>query len=108
VVQAEQLRQLDVHAYLLHALAYRGILRILVVVDKPAREAPQAVARLNGAPADDDAPSMLDDHRGRDLGVLPQHEVVVGTCLQIAAFDHPRDERRAALDAVMAGQRDRA
>ena len=108
VIQAEQLRQIYLRADLLHAFANRGILRIFVVVDKPTWQAPQAVARLDGAPAEDDAPGVLDDDRGRDLRVSPQHEVVVGTGLVLAAFDHPRDQRRAAFDAEVAGQRSRA
>jgi len=105
VVKAKQFRQLDVRADLLHALTNRGIFRILVVVHKPARQAPQAVGRLDGTPADDDAPTMLDDDRGGDLGVSPQHEVVVGASFELAAFDHPRGQGRTAFDAVVAGQR---
>src|SRR5437762_3469248 len=48
-------------ADLLHAFANRGIFRIFVVIDKSARQAPQAVARLDGAPAQDDAPRLVAD-----------------------------------------------
>jgi len=108
VIHPEQLRQLDMRTDLLKALANGGIFWIFVVVDKTAWQAPEAVARLDGTTAEDDATGVVHDDRGRHLGVSPQHEVVVGTGLELAGFDHPRDQGGTALDAEVAGQRGRA
>jgi len=101
VVHAQELDELDLCADLLPALSHRGHGRVLVVVDEATGKAPQAAARLDRPPAEDDAAFGLDDHRGRDLRVAPKDEVVVRACLQLAAFDDPGHERRAALDAKM-------
>jgi hypothetical protein len=99
VIDAQQLQQLDAGADLLQALADRCHCRVLVVVDEAAGQAPLAVARLDRSPAEDDATLRLDHHGGGDLRVSPEHEVVVGTRLELATFDDPRDERPSAPEA---------
>jgi len=99
VVGAEQGCDLDRGTDLFEALTSRCGRRILVVVDKAARQAPLAVARLDGAPAEHHTAVVLDDHRGGDLRVAPEDEVVVGTGLELAALDDPHDQGRAAVDA---------
>ena len=99
MVHAQELDELDLGANLLPALSHRGHGWVLVVVHEAPGKAPQAAARLDRPPAEDNATVGLDDHRGRDLRVAPQDEVVVRACLQLPAFDDPGHERRAALDA---------
>jgi len=101
VVNAQQLQQLHVRADLLQALADRCPRRVLVVVDEAAGQAPLAVARLDRSPAEDDATLRLDHDGGGDLWVSPEHEVVVGTRLDLAALDDPQDERPPAPEAEM-------
>jgi hypothetical protein len=107
VVNAEQRRELHLRVDLLAAFAHRGVGGVLVVVDKPARKAPQPITRLDGAPSEHHAAVQLYDYRSHDLGVAPQDEVVVGTCLDFLTVDRSDDQRRAAVDAVVA-HRDRA
>jgi hypothetical protein len=107
VVHAEQLGQLDSGADLLAALPDRGAGGILIVIDEAAGQAPVAVTGLDRSPAEDDPAVGFDHHSGRHLGVAPEDEVVVRARLELAAFDDAEDERRPALDAVMA-QRGRA
>jgi hypothetical protein len=101
VVHAEQLGDLDPGADLFAALADRRVARVLVVVDEPARQAPQAASRLDGTPAEQNTTTNLDDDRGHHLGVVPQHEVVVGTGLEGAALDDAGHELRSTFDAVV-------
>jgi hypothetical protein len=81
VVDADEPSDLDRCADLLQALAPGGVGGVLVVVDESSRQTPQAVARLDGPPAEDDAAVRLDDDRRGDLRVPPQDEVVVGAGL---------------------------
>jgi len=101
VVDAQQLQQLDARADLLQALADRRPCRVLVVVDEAAGQAPLAVARLDRSPAEDDSTLRLDHDGGGDLRVSPEHEVVVGTRLELAALDDAQDERPPAPEAEM-------
>jgi hypothetical protein len=99
VVHTDQPRQLDRRADLLEAFAGGGGRRVFVVVDKPTGQAPEPIARLDRAPAEDDAAFDLHDHGGRHLGVMPEDEAVVGARLHLATFDDAHLERRAAVDA---------
>jgi hypothetical protein len=51
--------------------------RALIVVDEAAGQTPQTVAGIYGAPAEDHSEAGLDHDGGRDLGVTPEHEVIV-------------------------------
>jgi hypothetical protein len=102
VIHAEQSGELDLRVDLLHAFAHRGPGGVLVVVDKPAGQAPEAIARLDASPAEHDAATVLDHHRGGDLRVVPQNIRIVRTNLELSAFDCLHAQRRAALDAEMA------
>jgi len=99
VVHAQEVEELDIGTDLLPALSHGRRGWVLVVVDEATGKAPQAAARLDRPPAEDDAAVGLDDHRGRHLRVAPEDEVVVRACLGLAAFDDPGHERRPALDA---------
>jgi len=101
VIDPDEACHLDPCADLFEAFTSRRVPRVLIVVDESARKAPQAEARFD-RPAAKEYPSVdLDHHRGRYLGVVPQNEVVVGTGLDLAAFDHARHELGAAIDAVV-------
>jgi len=104
VIRAEQLEELHGRADLLATFPHRRRRRVFVVVHESARQAPQAVARLDRAPAKDDSAFGFDHHRRRHLGVAPEHEVVVGTGLDLATFDDLDDQLRAAVDAEVTHQ----
>jgi hypothetical protein len=102
VIDAEQPGDLDLGVDLLHAFAHRGSGGVLVVVDEPAGQAPQAIAGLDASPAEHYAAAVLDHHGGRNLRVVPQDIRIVRANLELSAFDCLHDQRRAALDAEMA------
>jgi len=102
VIHAEQTGELDLGVDLLHAFAHRGSGGVLVVVDEPSGQAPEAKARLDASPAEHYAAAVLDHHGGRDLRVVPQHIRIIRANLELSAFDRLHDQRRAALDAEMA------
>jgi hypothetical protein len=93
VIHADQGGQFHGRADFLHALAYRRISRMLVMVDEATGKTPQTVAGLDRATAEDYASVDLDDDRRCDLRVAPQDEVVIRASLQLAAFDDPSLER---------------
>jgi hypothetical protein len=64
VVHADQPSQFDRCLDLLQALARRGGSRVLVVIHESTRQAPQAVARLDRAAAQDN-PAVGFDHYSR-------------------------------------------
>jgi hypothetical protein len=99
VIDADQARDLDAGADLLSAFALGGIERALIVVDEPARQAPQTEAGLDPPAAKQNAARRLHDHRGHDLRVMPQDEVVVRTGFVHTALDLARHEHGAAVDA---------
>jgi hypothetical protein len=101
VIDAEETRQLDGNADLLEAFAGGGFPGIFIVMDETPREAPEAIAGLDGSAAEDHAAGRLNHHRGRHLRVAPQHELVVEAGLDQPAFDGARLERGAAVDAEM-------
>jgi len=101
VKDTEEARQLDLGADLLAALTHRRGRRVLVMVDETAGQAPQPVARLDRSTSDDDSLFTLDDRGSDHFRVAPQHEVVVGTGLELAAIDDPYGKRRPAIDAEM-------
>src|SRR5439155_18918782 len=102
VVDADQAGQLNRGVDLLGALAGRRLPRVFVVVDEPARKAPQPAAWLDRATSEHHAAVDLDHDGGRDLRVVPQHEIVVGTCLDLATFNDAHHELGPAVHAVMA------
>jgi len=102
VIDADEACHLDTGANLFEAFTSRRVPGILVVVDKAARQAPQAAARLDRPASQENSAVDLDHHRRCDLRVVPQHEVVVGARLDLAAFDHARHELGSAIDAVAA------
>jgi hypothetical protein len=102
VVHADEACHFDMSANFFEAFASRRIPRTLVVVDESAGQAPQAAARFDRTTPQQNSAIDLDHHRRRDFGVVPQHEVVVGTGLDFAAFDHSRHKLGAAVDAVVA------
>jgi hypothetical protein len=102
VVHADEADLLDGRADFFHAFAGCRIPRILVVVDEPAGKAPLPVARLNRAAAEKYPAVDIDHNRCGNLRVMPQHEIVVGARLDLAAFDHTRYQLGAAIDAVVA------
>src|SRR5437667_4179090 len=63
VVYAEQPGDLNRGADLLATLTHGGGDRVLVLVDEAARKAPQPVAGLDRAPAQDDAAGCFDHDR---------------------------------------------
>jgi len=103
VIDADEPRHLDAGANFFEAFTSRRVPGILIVVDEAARQAPQAAARLDRPASQENSALDLDHHRRRDLGIVPKHEVVVGACLDLAAFDHARHELGAAVDAVVGG-----
>jgi hypothetical protein len=107
VISAEQRRELDLGIDLLATLADRRAGGVFVVVYEPAGQAPEPIPGFDGAPPEHDAAVRLDHHRGRDLRVAPQDEVVVGTCLELTSLDRPRNQRSTAVEAEVAhGRRD--
>jgi hypothetical protein len=99
VVHAQQPGELDRNPYLLQAFTHRRTGGILVVIDEATRQAPEAITRLDRAASEHDAAVGLDHDGGRDLWVVPQHETVVRTRFNLAAFDDRGHQRRAAVDA---------
>lgn len=99
VVHPEQLGQLNLRADLLEALTRGGVRRIFVIVDETAGQTPEAVARLDRPPPEDDSAFHLHDHCGRHLRVTPQYEAVVGARLELPTVDHARHQLGAAIDA---------
>jgi hypothetical protein len=105
VKNAEQPGQLDLGADLFEAFPNRGIGRILVVVDEPPWQTPQAIARLDRPAPEDDTTIDLHDNSCRDLGVTPQNEAVVWACFQLTTIYDTRHQRGAAVDAKVSHQR---
>jgi hypothetical protein len=103
VIDPDEARHLDPSADLFHAFARRRVPRILVVVDESTGKAPLAATRLDRPSAQEDSALDLDHHSGRYLGVVPKHEVVVGTSLDLPALDDARNELGATVDAVVRG-----
>jgi hypothetical protein len=101
VIHADQPGELDRHADLLKALPHSRDRGILVIVDKPTGQAPEAIAGLDRPAPQDDSALGYDDHRGRHLWVVPQDEAVIRAGLDLTTFDHTRCERAAAVDAEM-------
>jgi hypothetical protein len=101
VIDADEACHLDLGADLFEALASGRIPWIFVVVDEPAWKAPLAAARLDRAATQQDAAVDLDHDRRCDLGVVPEHEIVVWTALDLTAFDHSRKKLGATVDAVV-------
>jgi hypothetical protein len=101
VIDTDEASFLDIGAYLFATFTSRRIPRALIVVDEPAGKAPKTKARLDRAPPEDDAAVHFDDHRRRDLGVVPQHKIVIGAALDLAAFDHARNELGATVHAAV-------
>jgi hypothetical protein len=101
VVDPDQPGHLHRSADLLHAFARRRLPWVLVIVDESARKAPQAAARFNGAATQHDATVDLDYHCCRDLGVMPEDEVVLRTCLDLSPLDDTDRELGAAEHAVV-------
>jgi len=99
VIDAEQTTRHDLFFNVLLPLVDRGGSGVLVVVDEAAGQAPKAVARLDGAPAQHDPDAGLHDHRGSDLGVVPQDVAVLRAYLELTPFDRLQGKRRAAVDA---------
>lgn len=102
VIHAEQARYLDLGSDLLAALTPGRVRRVLVVVHKASGQAPEPLAWLDRAAAEQHTVSHLDDDRRDHLGVVPEDEVIVGAGLEDAALDDTRRELRAAVDAVVA------
>jgi len=103
VVDPDEARHLHPRADLFQAFASRRIPRILIVIDESAGQAPLAETRLDRAASEENSAVDLDHHGGRHLGVVPKHEIVVGTALDLPAFDHARHELGATVDAVVRG-----
>jgi hypothetical protein len=101
VVDADEPGQLDRGGDLLHALSRGGIPRILVVVHESARQAPQAATRLDGPAAKQHAAIDVDHYGGRDLWVVPEHEIIIGAGFDLAALDHSSDQLRPAEQTEM-------
>jgi len=101
VIDADQRRELDRGADLLHALAHRRVGGMLVSVDEATWQAPQPVTGLDRATAQDHAPVDLDNDGSSHLGVVPQDEVVVRARLQLTAFDDSSLEQRSAANTVV-------
>jgi hypothetical protein len=104
VIDADEPGQLDGRADLLHAFARSRLPRALVIVYESARKAPEAEARLDRAATQQDAAVDLDHHRRRDLGVVPEHEVVLGTGFDIPPLDDACHKPSPALQAVVPHQ----
>jgi hypothetical protein len=102
VIHIQHRLDLDRCPDLFAALANHGFGRAFVVVDEAARQTPQAVPGLDRTPAEDDATAGFDHDRGGDLGVAPQHEVVVRTRFELATFEDPDHEGRPATNAEVA------
>jgi hypothetical protein len=94
----------DLRADLLPALTRRCLPRALVIVDETTGKAPQSKTGLDGAAPEQDPAIHLDDHCRADLWVVPQDEVIVGTCFELATFDDAWLQHGSALDAVVAHQ----
>ena len=105
MIHAEKSGDLDRCGDLLAAFTDRGVARVLVVVDEPAGQAPEAQAWLDRPTAKQHTAVDLDDHRGDHLRVVPQDEVVVRAGLERAALDDSRLEDGAAFDAEVVGHR---
>jgi hypothetical protein len=74
VVHANEPSHLDRRADFLHAFARGCGRRVLVVIDEPARQTPEAVTRFDRAAAQHDSAVNLNDNRGGDLRVVPEDE----------------------------------
>jgi hypothetical protein len=103
VVDPDEARHLHPRTDLFQAFASRRIPRILIVIDESTGQAPLAETRLDRAASQENSAVDLDHHCGRHLGVVPKHEIVVGTALDLPAFDHARHELGATVDAVVRG-----
>jgi len=101
VINADQPGELDRHVDLLAALAHGRERGILIIVYEPTGQAPEAIAGFDRPAAQDDSALGFHDHGGRHFRVVPQDEAVVRARLHLAAFDHARHERTAAVDAEM-------
>jgi hypothetical protein len=99
VVDADQTGDVHGGADLLTAFAHSRVERALVVIDEPARQAPQPAAGLDPAPPEQDSSRSLHDDSGHHLRVVPEDEVVVGARLVHPALDLARHELRSAVDA---------
>src|SRR4029077_8664711 len=102
VIHVQHRLDLDRCPDLFAALADPRFGRAPVVVDEAARKTPQAVPGLDRTPAEDNAAAGFDHDRGGDLGVPPQHEVVVRARFELATFDDPDHEGRPATHAEVA------
>jgi hypothetical protein len=102
VVDPEKPDQLDRRTDLFPAFARRRPPWVLVIVDESSGQAPPAQAGLDRATTQHHAAVDLDHHRGRDLGVVPEDEVVLGTGLDVPTLDDAGHELGPAVQAVMA------
>lgn len=101
MIDADQADPLHWRRNFFLAFASRRCPGIFVVVDKTAWKAPLAAAGLDRAAPEKYPAVNLDHHRRRDLGVVPEHKVVIGTSLNLAALHQARHELRAAVDAIV-------
>ncbi len=98
-----QLPDVDARARLFERLARRAGEDRLAVFEKTRGQRPQAVARLDRAPAKEDAPFPFGQAADDDLGILVVNRVAVGT-------DEPRhvvalgNAKRDALRSAMAAE----
>src|SRR6266850_5925366 len=101
--QRERLAELDDGARLLERLAKRRLRRGLVVLHEAGRQRPVAVARLDRAAAEKQAPLVLRDRADDQLRVLVVDlaAVVAHPARQRVAGRHALHDRRAAVSAEL-------
>src|SRR5512135_352371 len=99
VIHAEQRVDRDAQAGLLARLAHRAGARVLILLEKAARDVPVPLERRALAAHEEQLSVALDEHADRGLRVAERYPAAVGADRPHAALDEATDELRAALDA---------